>query len=195
MKWIEKDLGNIEHAYIIPVGDLHIGDGRFREDKFLKLRSIIEKTPNCYIVLIGDILNNATKNSVSDVYAEKLSPSASKKYAIELLTPIKHKILGAVSGNHEHRTKKDVDIDLMEDIAEKLDIDYAAEGLLLNIRIGNNGPGKFNYFMYCTHGAGGGSTPLGKANAVYKTSKIVLVCPKHHAARLLYSTPAASIVT
>jgi hypothetical protein len=122
----------------------------------------------------GDLVNNAIVGSVSDNYGEIKTPSQAKKWCIELLQPIRNRILGAVKGNHENRSKKAVDYDITEDICSELEIEYANESMLLVYKIGNNGPGMFNYTNFITHGNGGGSTPGGRANAIYKTSKIVL---------------------
>jgi predicted MPP superfamily phosphohydrolase len=71
LRYIEKDLGNRDFAYIIPISDLHIGDVYFNEEKFIKLRDWVKEQENAFVILLGDILNCATKNSISDVYSEK----------------------------------------------------------------------------------------------------------------------------
>jgi hypothetical protein len=178
MKWIERDLGDIENAKIIPLGDLHIGDPLFDEGKFIKLRDWILNEPNVFVILMGDLLNCATKNSVSDTYSEIQNPQEAKKYAIKLLEPIKGKVLGAIIGNHEQRIWKESGIDVVEDIAEKLGCPYGREGLLLNIKMGQIGnfkhKQKINYSIYCAHGTGAGRTIGAKANTLKRASEIVL---------------------
>lgn len=173
MKYIEKDLGNKEYAYIVPIADLHIGDPNFNESKFIDLRTWIQKEENAFIILIDDLLNCATKNSVSDVYGEIMTPQQAKKKAVELLEPIKNKILAITSGNHEDRIYKESGTDISEDIADRLGIDYDMNGLLLDVKIGNNGPGQFNYTIYCTHGTGAGRSIGGKANTLKRASEII----------------------
>lgn len=176
MKWIEKDLGNIDHAYIIPIGDLHIGDPLFDEKKLKRMLEWIRKEPNTFVILMGDILNCATKNSVSDTYSEIQNPQQAKKYAGELLDPVKDRILGSIDGNHEFRIWKESGVDIAEDLAERLDCPYGKEGLLINIKMGREGNlnHAINYSIYCTHGTGAGRTIGAKANTLKRASEIVL---------------------
>jgi Icc-related predicted phosphoesterase len=95
MRWVEKNLGNIEQVKILPISDLHIGDKHFNETKFKKLVSKVKSEPNTYITLGGDLVNNAIIGSVSDTYGEIKTPSQAKKWCIELLEPIRKKILGS----------------------------------------------------------------------------------------------------
>lgn len=180
MRYITKDMGNIDYAYLIPISDLHIGDPHFHHRKFMDLRDWIWQQPNTFVVLVGDIMNCATKRSKSDIYGESMNPTEAKNYAAEMLEPIKDKILGAVWGNHERRIYNESGFDVMEGLADKLHIDYAREGLLLDLKFSPYGEGetrkrgRLNYTCYVTHGNGGGATPGGKINALHKLRKIVL---------------------
>ncbi len=175
MRYIEKDLGNRDFAYIIPISDLHIGDVYFNEEKFIKLRDWVKEQENAFVILLGDILNCATKNSISDVYSELKNPQQAKKYAFNLLKPIKDRILGMVSGNHEKRIWRESGNDISEDLSMLLECDYDREGLFFNIKLGNyKNNGRVNYTVYCTHGTGAGRTAGAKANMLKRASEIVL---------------------
>ena len=175
MKFIEKNLGDIDHCNIIPLSDIHVGDSFFNEKKYLKMIKWIENNKDVYVTLGGDLINNAIIGSVSDIYGEVKTPSQAKKWVVNSLMPIKDRILGVVRGNHENRSKKLTDWDITEDIASELDAPYNAESLYINIKLGNyRNRGRVNYTMFLNHGAGGGSTPGGRANSVYKANKIVL---------------------
>lgn len=95
------------------VADVHIGAKEANLAEFEKFLAKIAKDPDSYLVLCGDLVNNGIKNSVTSVYDETMPPQAQIEKAVELLTPVAGKILGAVGGNHEHRTKKEVDVDVM----------------------------------------------------------------------------------
>lgn len=101
----------LEDFKLYCIADVHIGASECDLDGFKKLIKEIQDTPNAYCVICGDLINNATKTSCSDVYKEVLSPYEQVELATELLYPIRDKILGGVSGNHELRSSKDVDID------------------------------------------------------------------------------------
>jgi predicted phosphodiesterase len=177
MKFITKDFGNLEYAYILPLGDMHIGDPAFDEKKFVALCNWILEEPNAYVVLVGDILNCATKNSKSDIYGEEMNPQQAKKKAVELLLPIKDRILCMVAGNHEFRIYRESGTDIAEDVADRLGIPYHIDGILLNMKFDpypELRTGKKNYTAYITHGMGGGGTKGAKVNAVSKLANIVL---------------------
>jgi hypothetical protein len=80
---------------------------------------------------------------------------------VEMLRPLKPRILAMVSGNHERRSGKDADDDPSYDIATKLDIEdyYRRDTAFVKIQMGdnrNNGALNPTYVIAVTHGAGGG---------------------------------------
>ena len=101
---------------IIPISDVHIGSLECNETAWKNFCTQIQQEPDTYIVLVGDLVNNGVRNSVSNPFDETLRPRDQKYRMIEYLTPIKNKIIAAVSGNHEYRTKKDSDGDITYDI-------------------------------------------------------------------------------
>lgn len=176
MQYTVVDLGDMEYCDLIPIADLHIGDPLFHEKKFKGLRDWIAKKPNARVVLVGDLLNCATKNSKSDIYGERMNPGEAVKYAYEILEPIRDKILGSVWGNHCRRVYRESGIDISETLADKLGVPYGREGMLYNIkfdRYPDLRKGKINYTVYTNHGNGGGSSPGSKANVVHKLSHMV----------------------
>ena len=177
MRFITKELGNLEYAYILPIGDMHLGDPHFAKKKFLDLRDWILAKPNCYVVLVGDILNCATRSSKSDIYAENMNPNQAKNYAVELLTPIKDRIIASCGGNHEERIYRESGFDVGESLANELGMPYDKDGIMVNVKFDPNPnlrKGKINYTVYVNHGFGGGATKGAKINAVNKLSSIIL---------------------
>ena len=132
-----------EDITIIPVSDVHIGAQECNMAAWQSFCKSLVDVPNTYIVIVGDIVNNATKTSVSNVYEETIRPRDQKKLAVEMLTPVRDKILAMVGGNHEARTAKDADQDIMYDIANKLDLEdtYRENLAFLKIKIGDNRSG------------------------------------------------------
>lgn len=134
---------------------------------FLKM---VESTPNVYLALAGDLINNATKSSVSNVFEDIYRPSEQKKMMAKLLEPVKDRILCAIPGNHEARSGKDADDDPMYDIMCKLDIEdrYRENIAIVKIRFGDNqkGSGRDNptYIIAVVHGSGGGIYTGGAVN-------------------------------
>ena len=141
MKIIKHDLGNeFESIEIVNLADLHIGDAQFDEKLLDKEIKKIKDIPNRFVVLNGDLINNAIRNSVSDIYTEKMGPQEQLDYLVKKFEPIKHKILGISQGNHEFRTYKETGIDIVKLFAASMGhLDsYDPDGGVLFISFGKN---------------------------------------------------------
>ena len=180
MKCVKINLPNTIDVLTVEIfSDLHIGSKKCDMDLIKARIERVKNDPNTYCILVGDLINNSTKTSVGDVYSEPLSPMEQIKTAIELFRPIKDKILGCTSGNHERRSYKQEGIDLIYFMCSELGIadrySYSAE--LLFIRFGINKCDtrrKMCYTVYMTHGDGqGGRLIGGKANGLQRRGKIV----------------------
>ena len=146
---------------IFPLSDLHIGAQEFNESAWDKFKEEILSSPDNYIVIAGDLMNNATRSSVTNVFEETMRPRSQKKWLAEQLKPLKDRILCAVGGNHEARSGKDADDDPLFDVFCKLDIEdrYRQNAAFLCLRFGDkkaSGERNPTYSVVVTHGAGGG---------------------------------------
>lgn len=149
----------LEELEISLFADEHIGDPSCDLDHLKARIEYVKTHDNVYAILNGDIINNATKTSVSDTYSETLNPQGQIDLATELFMPIKHKILFSNGGNHEARTYKKEGIDPGYVIANNLGLGakYSPVATLLFIRFGTNDRNrKHLYTVYATHGSGGG---------------------------------------
>jgi len=168
------------HAF----ADWHIGDP-LCDIKLIKERiAYVRDTPNAYCVLNGDICNWATKTSVSDCYAEVLTPMQQITEFVYMIRPIKDKVLAITPGNHENRSYRSDGIDVTEIAARELGIQdkYSKTSVLLFIRFGekgkkeSNGSGQYRklcYTVYLLHGAGGGRKEGAKAIRLADMASIV----------------------
>jgi len=150
-----------EDIIIYPISDLHIGAKEFMPEVWKEFIKQIKRKPNSYITIQGDLMNNGIKSSVTNVYGETMSPSEQKKWLADQLSEITDKILCVVPGNHERRSKKEVDDCPLYDVCCKLDIEdkYRENAAFMIIRIGDrNGFGSKNptYTLCVMHGSGGG---------------------------------------
>ena len=119
--------------------DWHIGDKGCDLDA---IKAEIQEVKNCkesYVICNGDLMNNATKTSVSDCYAEQLTPMEQVERCVELLAPIAKKVVAIVNGNHENRTKIKEGIDITKLIAMQLGIDerYSPTSCFIFLRLGD----------------------------------------------------------
>ncbi len=185
MNIVRADLPrDIDVLEIHTLADLHLGD-KYCDTKLIEehIKEIAD-TGNAYVIVNGDILNNATRSSVSDIYSETLSPMQQVGRAVQLFRPIKNKILCINSGNHEGRSNRGDGLESLAFVASELGLSekYSAEGTLLFIRFGKsikkehqnaNKHRRLCYSVYATHGSGGGRKVGGKANRLSDLSGII----------------------
>ena len=177
IKPIKINLEEDNNIQIYVLSDMHIGDANADLPTLKKIIEHIRNTPNMYVILLGDILNTALKTSKSDIYSETLNVMEAQKLALELLLPIKDKILAMTPGNHENRVWKEVGVDLSLWLAEKLSVQdrYRNNNIALTIQFGSDVNGNpFRLNIFGQHGAYGGGRRLGAAmNALEDLDGIV----------------------
>lgn len=146
---------------IIPISDVHLGAAEHMEKEWASFCESVLSDPGARIILVGDLINNATRNSVSNVFEETMRPREQKKMMTQMLMPLRDRILASVSGNHERRSLKDADDDPSYDIMCKLDLEhlYRENIAFIKIQMGKaraDGLANPTYTLVATHGAGGG---------------------------------------
>lgn len=195
---------------IYPISDVHLGAAEHMCREWANFCKRVQSEPGARIILAGDLINNALKNSVSDVYAETMRPREQKQRMIEMLTPLREKILCAVGGNHERRSGRDADNDITYDIMCKLDLEhlYREDLCFMKLQMGDvKGAGQRNptYMLGITHGAGGGALTGGGVNRFERFGYAVdgidaLICGHTHkplvtAPAKIYVNPQTNKVT
>ena len=151
--------GSIE---VLPISDVHYGAVEHNEQAWQKLLKYIQDNTQVYVIIGGDMMNNATRSSVSNIFEETVRPREQKRYMVEALKPIRDKILCIVPGNHERRSVKDADDEPLYDIACCLDLEeiYRPNIAFMAVQLGEDLRGenraRETYKFAVTHGAGGG---------------------------------------
>lgn len=157
---ITKRISTKKDAHILGVGDLHIGTIEANKKGWEYFVQLILKDPLAYVIFVGDLMNNATKSSVSNVFEETMRPREQKMYLVEKLKPLAEaeRILAIEPGNHEQRSAKDADDDPLYDVAAKLDIEdvYRENVALIKVVVGDSKNANA-YSILAAHGAGGGA--------------------------------------
>jgi predicted MPP superfamily phosphohydrolase len=176
---IKHDLGaDLEKINIYPIADLHIGSVFHNRKELEALLQTVQDDPVGYIVLNGDLINNAIKTSVSDIYEERVSPEEQNEELVQLFKPLRERILSITTGNHEQRTWRIAGIDIIKHFCYRLGIEdlYHPVGSVVFLSFGKS-RGRENVrntlSLYHRHGHGGGSTVGGKANKLQKMSNAV----------------------
>lgn len=176
MRSIMVKLPAAEQISIVPLADLHVGDSSCDWHLIKNRIDSIKADPNAYAILDGDLIDNGTKSSIGDIYSQTANPNQQINLIIELLQPIKNKILAACPGNHEQRTWRQDGIDITERICHELGIvdRYSPATAVLTVQIG-----KVSYKIHISHGAGSGRTVGAKANRLVAMSDVVEGCDVH----------------
>lgn len=147
---------------VYTLADLHLGDGLMDKDRVKKWVEDVLEYPNSIVIVNGDLINNATRNSVSDIFSAVLTPDEQIDALVELLEPIKDKIVLMIEGNHEGRSYRQDGILIIKRVARELGIGktYSNGAYLLFIELENG----LVYSIYGKHGSGGGKRVGSKAN-------------------------------
>ena len=177
MQYVKVDLlETIAEIEVHTFADLHLGDRCVDHDLITERLRYVSNKPNAYIILNGDLLNNATKTSVSDTYAEDIPPMEQIEQAVKMFSPIRDRILCINSGNHEKRTYIKEGIDLMEIVAMQLGLQdrFSKASSLIFLRFGQNNKGrKILYTLFANHGSGGGRKEGAKAARLADMAAVV----------------------
>ncbi len=175
---LSEDFKEIE---IIGLGDIHYGSPEHNEKLFNEMIEKIKTQENLYCILLGDLIECITKDSVGDIYTQKGTPHTQADYMINKLKPIKHKILAMTGGNHENRVFKTSGFDINFYIAKGLEIEnrYIKNSFVLFLRFGKirctkNTPQVFSLFI--THGTSGSTKKPSKLKKLIDLKEIVSGC-------------------
>lgn len=149
----------IEYPYIniYPIADVHIGSKECDIKLFQTWIDTVKNDEYGYCVLAGDLMNMGLKASKTNIYEEVLTPQQQKDTLYKMLIPIKDKILGAVSGNHEYRSVKETGINPLYDVFCRLQIEdlYRENACFMKVNLGqrSNKQRQISYGIVLHHGA------------------------------------------
>ena len=163
---------------IYPLADVHTGDPLQDKKRLNQFITEVLAQENRYIIVNGDIINNAVRHGVSDIYTEELNPNQQIDATVALLEPIKDRILCITEGNHEGRTYKNDGILIMYQVAQRLGIvdTYSSGAYLLFVKFGKSQgreSRKMPYAIYGKHGHGGGRKVGAKAIRLFEMAEVI----------------------
>lgn len=185
IKVISVDLPEeLEKVEIIPIGDYHEGDEFCDEALMDSVIEYILAKPYRYAILNGDMINNAIKTAVSDIYTEDSNPEEQIARVARRFWKIRERILAIGTGNHEERTYKLTGIDPSRYLAVRLGLEerYSPNSFLLFVSVGRSHNSRDSnikkqvYSIFSQHGFGGGKKNGSKLNNLNDLDKIVADC-------------------
>ena len=140
------------------------------EDLFNGNLEYLTETDDNAIILMGDLLEMASRRNASDIFEQTISPQRQIDDMIDILDPLKDDILCMVEGTHERRPYKDYGITATYIMAKQLGVKYVYPGANIFISIGDYGKTQ-NYTIYATHGKTSAWTSSGKMRACERLSQ------------------------
>jgi len=166
-----KDVFRLDGRYgknfsVVPLFDVHYGANGHRGRKFQKYLKWITETPGLYVILGGDLMDNALDDGRGMSYDQIINPQTQLDDMTEMLAPIAHRCLTMFPGNHEWRTYNKTGIDISKILADRLDIPYHTGPVLLSILAGDH-----KFTIDARHGFSRPSTKGGQLNSAMKPMK------------------------
>lgn len=166
---------------IIHLTDVQFGHVCCREDRLREWCDWILASPDRFVLLGGDLVDAATQFSIANPYENKWRPSEQCMRFVEIVLPIRHRILAYVGGNHERRTDRTFG-SLGLFIASLLRVPYSEGQQFIDIYFGEHGPFRIDLW----HGAGSAKTKGAKAQmleryAINSDAQLCLVGHLHDA--------------
>lgn len=157
---------NADKLLLVPLGDIHLGSPQCDIDKLVATVQFIERT-DCVVIGMGDLIEIATSGSVGAGWSEQVAnPQFQVDAIVQLLRPIKDKILVSLSGNHELRAQKSAGLDIGKIIADQLGVPYGGYSCFVYLQVG-----KENYVVHAQHGNSGARYLRTKLAAAMKTAE------------------------
>ena len=184
MRYLEVEIPE-ETGYLVPIGDLHLGDPSFEKkgrEKLIGYLEWVKDNPNARIFLMGDILDVAGIGEKTTTTGHSVDENGNiDEYfkAVNIFTPYKDQIIGIIDGNHEARILTSNGLSLAQFLAANLGIQYCKWSAVVRFKIkkrtdkGAEGRWGENYNVYLHHTTGGGNTIGGKMNRVEKLRPLV----------------------
>lgn len=161
----EEFSSDFDTLELIHLTDLQYGHKAFKAARFDEYAKWILSEPNRFVLLGGDLIDAATKDSVGDPHENTSDARTQADGVVKLLTPLQPRILGYVGGNHERRTGRDGSgFESGHQIAWKLKIPYSRGKQFIDIFFGEHAPFKVSLW----HGKGASSTKGSKVNMLHR---------------------------
>lgn len=157
-----------EKVKVVPIADVHYGAKACMIDKLREYINWIARSENVFCFISGDLFENSHGDSNKGLshYEQDIRPKDQVTQMAELLAPIAHKILWAIPGNHEDRSRTR-DYDPLERLCERLEVPYSYEPIFVDLLWRGN-----VFSFHDQHGRAGGQTKGGKMNAAARPQEM-----------------------
>lgn len=157
---------------VVPLADVHFGAQACMVEKLREYVNWIATNDNVFAFLNGDMLENShgDSNKGVSVYEQGVRPRDQVTELAHILAPIAHKILWAIPGNHEDRSRNR-DYDPLERLCQLLDIPYSYEPVYVDVLWKGS-----VFSFHAKHGNTSSQTKGGKMNAAARPQEFQDFC-------------------
>lgn len=139
-------------AEVMFLGDIHLGSPQCDVNRLMANIAYCLKN-NVYVLLMGDLIEMATRHSVgAGVYEQNSIGQTQYERMCDMLRPLADKklILGTHNGNHEDRVYKETGINVGKAFARELGVPYLGDACWNTLKVGEQ-----MYSIYSLHGRTG----------------------------------------
>lgn len=173
--------GKPKEIRVYLLNDIHFGSEALNLDLLKKvLKNIDKHRDNARIILNGDLIEGALKNSKGDVYKQRLSPEEQVEAAVEVFYPYRDLFDAVFQGNHDARIENETSFDPIKQFCKDLGI---LDKYMKYEGVVGYSWNKCFYSVQCHHGSGGASTEgaiLNKMKKMKKSNAHVMYIGHHH---------------
>ena len=167
MKYFKFKYSGKKPLKLALLGDVHWGSTFCDKELLNNVVTKLKKDKDTKIILMGDLIENASKQSVgSSVYQQEESPNEQTWTIARKLKPLGKNILYSLRGNHEERSFRFTGFDIGEAIANYIGIPYTRNMVIVDIEIG-----KIKYRLFTWHGHGSSQTTAGRIKILQKQAE------------------------
>lgn len=186
MEVIEKTIvyKRPDRFYLYPLGDLHLGVIHCAEDLLREKVSEIKNNRNAYWLGMGDYADCITPSDFKRWDGRILAPwmkgnednigPTQVRKVDEILSPIWHKCLGLIEGNHDESIRKFNHYDFMKELLllanKKHNVPYGGVSCFVRLNFDRGGH-KHDFIIHARHGEGSARTSGARALAVLRLSQ------------------------
>jgi len=141
-----------DYSEVMFIGDVHYGSKQCDIKRFLANLAYCLKN-NVFVLLMGDLLESATRHSVgAGVYEQDTPCQSQHEQMVEWLRPLADKglIIGSHQGNHEERIYKESGVNISKALCRELSVPYLGDACWSQFVVGNQ-----SYSIFSLHGRTG----------------------------------------
>jgi hypothetical protein len=153
---------------LYPLVCMHLGaqqcDYKFITEHIERLR----KDPNGFGVYLGDGGECVTKLSKGGIYEQILNPQEQHDVLVDMMNPVKHKLLFGIRGNHGHRIFKETGLSFDKNLCHRLNIPYLGVSAFCNLIVNRS-----SYDLFFHHGSASGTGLQSKVSSAEKFGRFI----------------------